>query len=334
MNDSCYRRIQMLRNIPIYPAKISTSTLALKIQAQGIEIHVRTLQRDLNSLAKLFDIESDGIKDIPGWYWRKDAAKLELPDMEPAVALSFRMIKLFLEKFMPPNTLQDLRPYIRHSEDILNNLSSNHLSNWNDKVAMLSRSQPLNAPIVDPVVLAEIYQALLTEQQFDCIYKPRGEKQREYTISPRGVVFIDQVAYLVGTLWEYDDIRQFALHRFVSVEITDTPNHPIKEFDLQNYIQEGNFEYLVQEDSNLSLKLRISKGVAQHLSESKISEDQKITKKNEHLILSATAKNTQQLRWWLLSFGDRIEVLKPNELRNEFVQISQQMASSYAENNN
>jgi predicted DNA-binding transcriptional regulator YafY len=323
----------MLRLLPVEPARIGTSQIKNKLKAQGIDIHVRTIQRDLDSLSKLFDIESDGSKDIPGWYWQRNARKLELPEMEPAVALSFRLVRLFLSKFMPPNTLKELAPYFYNSEHILTHLPDNQLSNWDSKITLMSRNQPLISPTIDPVVLSEIYDALLSEKQIDVIYEPRKGSPSEYSISPRGVVVVDQIIYLVGTLWEYQDIRQFALHRFQSAKTANRENHPLDNtFSLKDYIKEGNFEYIDEEDNAIKLIIKISKGVAKHLSESKLSEDQIITETSNGVILQATTKNTQQLRWWLLGFADGVEVLKPNFLRKEFKELTLQMSQLYSSN--
>ena len=321
----------MLRMLPIEPARISTSQMYEKLKSQGIDIHVRSLQRDLKSLAKLFEIETDKNKDIPGWYWKKDANKVELPEMEPAVALSFRMVRLFLSKFMPPSTVEGLKPYFKNSENLLNNLSKNSLSNWNSKVALLSRNQPLLSPSINPELISNIYDGLLSEKQIDAVYETRKGETQEYNISPRAIVVVDQITYLVGTLWEYQDIRQFALHRFQFAETTERDNHPLEiNFSLKHYISKGKFEYIVTEQESIKLELKVSKGIAKHLNESKLSEDQIIFETPEGLVLNATTKNTKQLRWWLLGFGDGIEVLKPYTLRDEFKQIAQKMSNKYS----
>ena len=38
--------------------------------------------------------------------------------------------------------------------------------------------------------------------------------------------------------------------------------------------------------------------------------------------VSATVADTDQLRWWLLGFGNQVEVLEPVELREEFRAIA------------
>jgi len=45
--------------------------------------------------------------------------------------------------------------------------------------------------------------------------------------------------------------------------------------------------------------------------------------------MEATVKDTSQLRWWLLGFGDSVEVLKPEKLRKEFAQIAKNLDGMY-----
>lgn len=332
MNDACYRRIQTLRLIPKAPTRISVSQLHEKLVGHGFDIDVRSVQRDVNSLANLFAIENDGNKDIPGWYWRKDAEKLELPEMEPAVALSFRMVKSFLDRFMPPSTLDDLSDYFNYAEKVLANLPENHLADWTNKVALLSRSQPLLSPHIPDDILNKVYTALLTDKQLIASYRPRQDSDaKDYAINPLGLVMVDKVIYLVGTLWEYRDIKQFALHRFVSAEVAKNDAIAYYGFNLQKYIKQGQFEYLMGEEQTIKLKLAISEAIAFHLTESPLSENQTIKpdKDSGRLILRAEVKNTQQLRWWLMSFGDGVEVLSPSKLRAEFKQTFEALIKMY-----
>jgi predicted DNA-binding transcriptional regulator YafY len=60
--------------------------------------------------------------------------------------------------------------------------------------------------------------------------------------------------------------------------------------------------------------------------------DQKIgQEQNGFVRVSGTVADTQQLRWWLLGFGDKVEVLAPASLRAEFTQIADAMSGFYGE---
>jgi predicted DNA-binding transcriptional regulator YafY len=336
MNDACLRRIQTLRLLPKAPARIGVTRIHEALVGQGFEIDKRSIQRDLNTLSTLFAIESDGNKDIPGWYWKKDAEKLELPEMEPAVALSFKMVRGFLERFMPPSTLADLREYFQHADQVLNNLPENHLADWSDKVALLSRSQPLLSPVIAEDVLNQVYTALLTDKQLIGQYRPRHQHEtKSYTLNPLGLVVLDKVIYLLATVNDYRDVRQFALHRFHQAEVTKDNAVPLYNFNLQRYIQQGKFEYLVSGEQKIKLKLAISETMAFHLTETPLNENQTIKrdKTTDRLILRAEVKNTQQLRWWLMSFGAEVEVLAPKALRHSFTELSQKLVSLYGASN-
>lgn len=60
-----------------------------------------------------------------------------------------------------------------------------------------------------------------------------------------------------------------------------------------------------------------------------IGDGQIFEKKDSEFTISATVKNTQPLRWWLLSFGHYIEVVEPQFLRKEFAEITRNMNARY-----
>ena len=68
-----------------------------------------------------------------------------------------------------------------------------------------------------------------------------------------------------------------------------------------------------------------------HLSETPLSKDQKIyeDKQSREMRVKATLDDTAQLRWWLLGFGDLVEVIGPKKLREEFVEMTKKMVSVY-----
>ena len=319
--------------LPKAPSRISTSEIHDKLTKEGFKLTKRTLQRDLNDLAKLFAIETDGNKDIPGWYWTAEAEKIELPEMQPSVALTFQMVKEHLQKFMPSSVLEELSPYFSTANKLLSHLKHNELADWSDKVATINRSQPLLAPQINGEILSNVYSALLTETQIKAHYQPKLEEPRDYTINPLGIVIVDQVIYLVGTLWEYQDIRQFALHRFLKAENTQTSNIKTNDFSLKDYIAGGQF-YFPNEESNtkIVLKIRTNKWIANHLEEVKLSDNQTVVKLNNNELyeVMALVDNTQQLRWWLSGFGAGIEVIEPTSLRDEFKEMAQLMCGLYS----
>ena len=50
---------------------------------------------------------------------------------------------------------------------------------------------------------------------------------------------------------------------------------------------------------------------------------------DERVLVRATVENTAELRWWLLGFGELVEVLAPAALREEFRERATAMAALY-----
>jgi predicted DNA-binding transcriptional regulator YafY len=206
------------------------------------------------------------------------------------------------------------------------------LQSWPDKVRIVQRTQALQPPTIPPVVMSTIYEGLFYDRQFVGVYCSRGEKVgQEFVVNPLGLIFSDPVIYLVGTLWQYSDIRLLALHRFKMARLLmDSCRRPAG-FDLDAYLKSGVVEFPVgEEKGEIRLVIRMASEVTHHLRESRLSSDQKIGVEEKGFIrITATVADTMQLRWWLLGFGDKVEVLEPPVLRAEFAGIARAMGQYY-----
>jgi len=101
-------------------------------------------------------------------------------------------------------------------------------------------------------------------------------------------------------------------------------------FDLDAYIASGELDFAI--GGEIRLKARVSRHIAFHLQERPLHEDQQLTDTGDgSWLLESTAQDTNELRWWLLGFGENIEVLEPSALRDEFARIAHAMAARYAD---
>lgn len=285
---------------------------------KNLDVSIRTIQRDLNELSRHFPLQSDNNKPT-GWSWAENAHIFDIPGMDTHTALVFKMIKLHLKKMLPVSCLKLLRPYFSRAEAILNNETTG-IVKWPKKIASISRYLTLEPPEIETAVLEAVYEGLLHEKQLEISYTRRGDREpKDALIHPLGLVHVDNVAYLVCTFWDYSDLMQLALHRICSakplVEEAEMPS----DFSLEEYINQGNFGFPESEDF-IQLKCLFDKHVALHLEESPLAPDQILVEAGDNkdcLLLSATIKNTAQLRWWLLGFGELVTVLEPKSLREE-----------------
>ena len=66
------------------------------LKEEGLEVSLRTIQRDLNDLSIYFPLQSDEEK-IAGWRWAEGARIFDIPGMDSHAALVFKMIRLHLK---------------------------------------------------------------------------------------------------------------------------------------------------------------------------------------------------------------------------------------------
>jgi predicted DNA-binding transcriptional regulator YafY len=215
---------------------------------------------------------------------------------------------------------------------MLQQMEGGGLQSWPGKVCVVQRTQALQPPAIAPEVMTTVYEALFHDRQFLGEYRSRGEKEaREFVVNPLGLIFSDPVIYLVATLWQYPDIRLFALHRFDTARLLMDGCRRPAGFDLDAYLKSGAVEFPVGDgEGKIKLVLRIASEVAHPLRESPLCADQKFGKEQDGFVrVSGTVADTQQLRWWLLGFGDKVEVLEPQALREEFARVARVLGGYY-----
>lgn len=331
MNNKFSRQWTMLRHVPRYPAKTTTRSLKEILGKKGFEVTQRTIQRDLKALSGVMPgLQVDKEKDFPGWSWSKDAQLQDVPTMDGNMALTFLLADHFLKEIFPPSVLNQLKPYFDSASNVLEAIDNSAYSHWEEKVRILPRTQPLVPANIQEDVVAVIYEALFKGSQFRGRYVNRNGDEVEYDLHPLGLIFRESVVYLVATIWDYQDPRHLVLHRFKHCELLDKSSQIPESFTLDDYLAAGSFEYCVTEGKMIKLKTVFFHGAGHHLLETPLSEDQKITEMDQgQLLVEATVKDSDQLRWWLLGFGDRAEVVEPKELREEFATIAQQLMTRY-----
>lgn len=331
--ETMLRHWTLLRCVKREPQRKTARELTAELTEQGFSVTKRSVERDLQNLSVVFPLYCDDRGSPYGWCWKREAPTFDIPGMGVETALTFVVMDRFARHLLPTNVTEAFAPHVERARQVLSSLDDEFGAGaWPERVRFLSRSLPLHPPAVDPGVTDVVYRALLQGKCFTAGYRSRaqgGDQAREYVVNPLGLVFRDEVTYVVGTLWQYDDIRQLALHRFEWAELLDEAAAHRPDFDLDDYIAEGHFQ-VPYTDQTLKLRARVERGAAFHLRETALAEDQVLEPVDDHnMELRATVHDTQQLRWWLLGFGPSIEVLKPAKLRREIAQTAKAAAALY-----
>jgi predicted DNA-binding transcriptional regulator YafY len=325
--DIVYRQWLIIRMIP-RKGRISTCTILDRLASEyGIDTTLRTVQRDLVSLAANFPLESDDLRPA-GWSWMKDAPALDIPSMDPVTALTFYFADRHISRMLPNGVTAALKPYVQAAEQRLRQKSTSQLYDWPEKVRVVSRNLSFIHPKVSEDIAEVVYNALLQKKRFFARYRGVNAEPREYEVSPLGLAFVEGLTYLVATLNDYEDPILLLLHRMQEVSLLDKPVSVPEGFDFDRYVAK---ELSFPVGKEIILKVVFfEKSDVVRLEESPIANDQSVRDlRNGSYEMTATVTDTVQLRWWLRGYGNRVEVLGPKGLRQEFVELVRELAANY-----
>lgn len=320
------RLVQLLGVIPRTAPGKTAQELHEQLEARGATMDVRTVQRNLVKLRRVFPLRTTGKRPIR-WSLGSGTGTFTSSAPDSADALALAMIRQFLEPVMPPALLRTWKSQFADAKRVLD---ASKFRRWRDRVAILPAG-PSRLPVkIAPEVVDVVYGALLSSTQFEADYHPVGRAWRHYAFHPLALVYRDGVTYLVAGCEDLKFVPIFALHRMRNPRPSERPVQEPAGFDLQLYIkgQQG-FEWPV--GPAMRLRLRLDCGIAPYFTERPLSTDQTVTpiRASDDLRLTATVQNTLPLRWWLLSFGPAVEVLAPKAIRDDMADMLASASRQY-----
>ncbi len=324
------RQWEMLKLLPSGAGGpwMKASEIASRLEDEGHEISVRTVQRDLKELSVIFPIElNDKNPRDYGWRWMR-GKHVDIPGMSISEALAMRLVETHLKQMMPSSMLEALQGVFSQAKSRIEQVPNS--SEWVKKVKVVQPNQALLPPVIDDVAQDAIYTALLQNLRIAAWYRPIWmEESKEYVLNPLGLIMRGPVSYLVATAWDYEDPRLYAIHRFEKAEILEEDCRIPEGFDLDESIARG-FADFAEGGEAVRLEILCDDDKAAYLSETPLSSDQILEPYSEGWQkLTATVNDTWQLRWWLLSQGSAIEVLSPGSLRKEIVASLEETLANY-----
>ena len=328
--DTLFRYLAMLQLIPRAPQYKATTTLQDLLAERGFNIELRSIQRDLEKMSNHFPLLCN--KDERPYRWSFDPGfKSNLPAMDTATALTLVLAEEYLKGLLPQIAVDKLNPQFDVARKFLDGLQENGYANWARKVRAIPNGKALLPAAIDPHVWQGVSDALLERSAIDVQYLSRQQREvKPFTLHPQGLVVRHSVSYMVATVNNYDDIRQFALHRIRQLAPSKTPFRPQPEFSVATYIAKGAFGYPLDQQQ-LELVAKIDRAMAWLLAETPVSTQQQLSEPDQDgwVTLTATVPNDQQTQWWIMGFGARIQVLQPGSWRDAIAEQARQMLAMY-----
>lgn len=306
--------LELLRRIP-RQRKVTAVELHEQLENAGIERNLRTIQRQLDLLALHFpEIECDKRSKPYGYRWRESAKGLALPVLTAQESLLLRLAEEHLRALLPASLMKSMDGFFKQAQATLGvGTSAKREREWLAKVRVVSTTQPLLPAKLNTKIFETVSNALYENHWLELEYKNAAGKQATIEVMPLGLAQQGPRLYLVCRYRGYDNERSLALHRILSAKMSISKFTRPKEFDLEQYDDDGRFGF--GEGKRIRLTFQIHKDAGFHLLETPLSEDQQVQEIGDHYEISATLVDTAQLEWWLRGFGDAVSNVRRDPLR-------------------
>ena len=300
---------------------VDTTQIRDHLATLGYERTLRTIQRLMDDLCGSFDIVRDDNSKPYGYRWKPNARGLGMPALADREALVLLLARQHLEPLLPRSVVKALDPLFHEARQRLDPLHGNGqraLKSWPNKIAVVSQLQPLIPPKLAAGVLEEVTEALQGDLWLDIDYRNFEQEARQNKrVMPLALVQQGVRLFLVCQFEGYVDRRHLALHRIGRARATGLPfERPA--FELKAYVNDGHFGF--GQGERIALRLEVAPAVAELLQETPVAPDQRIIPtRNGRSELTATVVRSEQLRWWLRTYGDAVRVLEPAGLLDDGV---------------
>jgi predicted DNA-binding transcriptional regulator YafY len=334
--ETFLRRFQILELLYTSKRKKSATEIHESLETKGIKIERRQIQKDLDEfLSVVFPLVRDD-NSPPGWTLNGSGLHSNLLSLKDAdTALALVLVEKYLENLIPCLSLKKLKTMFQEAYRILAEQGKRTPTDWLKRTLWVSRGVNPKPPIVPPSVRKKITDAFPKRETLIIHYqRPQAVEVSVSEVHPQGLLLKGEVLYLVAvTNKKYPDSPvQYAMHRIKTAENMGRAAVQTRKFDLRSRNANGDFGFPVGEIP-INIRLHVQRDAVNSFLEMNYSEKQIVYDnhlKKQVFQVDLEMPDNKELRGWILSFGDLVEVKSPVSLRREIKETVLKSARRYA----
>ena len=154
------------------------------------------------------------------------------------------------------------------------------------------------------------------------------QKTIRLTVKPLKLLFMGRAWYLIAYSKMHRETRTFKLSRIAEIAVTSRVFTKPLDVDLDGYF--GNAWSMIPEGREYRVHLRFAPKVARNVSEVRWHKTQETELRPDgSLEYRATVDGLGEITWWILGYGDQVEVIAPAALRRTIVNTAKSVLSKY-----
>ncbi len=162
--------------------------------------------------------------------------------------------------------------------------------------------------------------------------KLHPRRAEPYVVSPYQMVATNGRYYLIANSDKYDDFSHYRVDKMTDVKILSEPARPVKEFapnglNLPQHMAEHIYMF---SGESVRVKFWTNRQILDALVDW-FGKDFDILQRTDDRILISVRVNLQAMKYWIMQFGEHVEVIEPKALRDEICGIAENIHSAHAD---
>jgi predicted DNA-binding transcriptional regulator YafY len=177
--------------------------------------------------------------------------------------------------------------------------------------------------------LKTLNEAVASRSTVECSYYSYSSgKTTRRKIDPYGLIYRGNSWYLLGGCHNRGEVRTFRVNRMKDLETTGAKFEYPEGFSIEEHVRRS---WAVFQGAETDVEVLFSPKLAPLIEEHRWQPDQEIVKREDGSIVFKTrVAGTLEIRRWIMSWGEGVEALWPESLRQEIAGIAAEMAKNHA----
>lgn len=210
---------------------------------------------------------------------------------------------------------------------IENNLPAKIRQHCNTALRSISTRAAAQAPIRElDKTFAQLQTAIEKKQKVSIRYHSLFDgRDIELELCPYHLLYNQRAWYVVGLSGMHNSVRTFKLARIRQLKTLLQHFVDDKSFDLSEYL--GRAWSIIPEGRVYNVKLRFLPKVAENVAEVQWHNTQKVTHNADGSVtMEFRVDGLGEITWWILGYGDQVQVLRPKKLRQKVIETANNVA--------
>ena len=182
--------------------------------------------------------------------------------------------------------------------------------------SLSSRPRPYKQYEKFKEIIHQVNDAVIKRKVIDIVYYTMSRRRMTVRkVAPYHVWFYDGSFYLIGRCSLANEIRIFALDRIKMLRTTDENFDIPSDFDFDALMQRS---FGVYQGTPVKVKVWFDKEIAGYIREKVWHSSQKIKENRDgSIVFEAEVSGTDEVKFWVMSWGSKALVLAPKSLSSE-----------------